>query len=186
MSNASPREDATSPRRILSLALALLACLFLNACAARQRTIADTFPQGMRSTPWILATPVWSGDAAGAVERLGTQAAIWQDLEPVQVWIAAYQHDQHAAARLSVCIFAFESEAAARSAFDSLYAPGSEPFKAGDAGCWTPDGVRFVWGRLVFDIFGNQPEGIARAEQAVYLVTFFEKAMPPGLPMEPR
>ncbi|MBW7906449.1 MAG: hypothetical protein LC135_15710 [Phycisphaerae bacterium] len=164
----------------------LPAVLLLGGCAAPRVTLAEALPQGGRATPWELVGSVWSGDLDAAEQAIGEQAAHWRPLQPRRVWLALYRHDQKPAARLSVCVFAFESPDAAHAAYESLRPGQAAPFNAGDAGCWTDDGVRFVWGRLVFDVFGNQPRGLARAEQAAYLAGFIEQRMPPDLPSEPR
>jgi hypothetical protein len=165
----------------------LLSGVGLLGCDARQKmTVAETLPHAGRATPWVLVGDVWVGDIAGASESLGDEAGTWRALNPKRVWLAAYVYDTNRLAQLSVCVFEFDTPQAAEAILTSMRPADHEPFNAGDEGFWTRDGVRFRWGRLIFDVFGNQPNGLARAEQAAYLVGFIEKQMPPGLPLEPR
>jgi hypothetical protein len=155
-------------------------------CQARQVTITDTFPKGSYAAPWVLQGEVWSGLPTAAAASLGAEARAWQAFEPQHVWLAVYQHDTRVDHELAVRVWKFASPAQARRAYTHFRPPDADPLEAGDESCWTDDGILVCWGRLVLDIFGRGPTLLAGPEQAVYLLAFFEKQMPPELPGDPR
>ena len=165
---------------LTSIALVLLC----TGCTARHATVADALPVGRIARPWTLDGAVWHGSFDAAAPALGDEAQPWRARQPAEVWLANYTHADTPAARLTVRVFAFETVERARTAFQSCRTPDAPPFEAGDEGCWTPDGVLFRWGRLVFDLFAHQPD--APPEQTVLLVGLIEQRMPPGLPETPR
>ncbi|MEP0848260.1 MAG: hypothetical protein HRF50_15730 [Phycisphaerae bacterium] len=112
---------------------------------------------------------------------MGDEAQTWRELAPQRAWLANYTHDQRPGQRLTARMFSFATTDAARTAYEHVRPRAAAELRAGDAGCWTDDGVLVLWGRLVIEIFGNAPQGVARPEQAVYLLAFLEKAMPAGL-----
>lgn len=166
--------------------LAHVVCVALSGCNATRVTIADTFPKGSYATPWVLRGEVWSGSLARAVESLGEEAEQWRVFEPERLWLGVYQHDTRGDQELVVRVWAFSSLDQARRAYEQLRPDKPDALEAGDEGCWTDDGILVRWGRLVFDIFGRGPSGLASPEQAVYLLAFFEKQMPADLPDDPR
>lgn len=154
-------------------------------CGAQRFTIADTFPVGSYASPWVLRDQVWDGSFEEASDALGEEAAQWGTFDPEHVWLAVYQHDAHPTQKLTVRAFAFTSADHARHAFQRFLPPHARELEAGDEGCWTADGVLVRWGRMVFDIFGNDPSSFASPEQAVYLLACIEKRMPADLPDAP-
>lgn len=163
----------------------LLAALAVG-CGGKHVTIADTFPKGSYASPWVLQGAIWSGTLAQAAEALGDEAAQWEGFRPERVWLGVYRHDTRSADQLIVRAWAFASPTQARAAFEHFRPKGAGPLEAGEEGCWTADGILVLWGRMVFDMFGTGPSATAHPEQAVYLLAFFEKKMPPGLPGDPR
>jgi hypothetical protein len=157
----------------------ILAALALWTCAGCQqkRTMLDAFPPGGTASPWVLTGDVWNGTFEQSREGIGAEAEQWAKHAPKRVWLANYSHDTRPRDRLTVRILQFESPDAARAAYDLFEPVGPErrAFDAGDRGCWTADGVLFVWGRVVFDIFGNGTAFGAIPEQAAYLAGFLER-----------
>jgi hypothetical protein len=134
----------------------------------------------------VLQDAVWDGSFERAAAGLGEEAEQWRAFDPEHVWLAVYQHDTRPEHKLTVRAFAFSPAEQARRAFEHFRPPDADAFQVGDEGCWTEDGVLVLWGRMVFDIFGNDPSAFASPEQAVYLLAFIEKKMPAGLPDAPR
>jgi hypothetical protein len=163
-----------------------LGVVLLAGCQTERVTITDTFPVGSYASPWVLQGDVWSGSFDHAAAGLGDEANEWAAFEPEQVWLAVYRHDTRTHHKLTARVFAFASPDDARRAFEHFRPADAELLKAGDEGCWTSDGVLVCWGRLVFDIFGNDPASFASPEQALYLLAFIEKKMPPHLPDTPQ
>ena len=164
----------------------VLAAVVLGGCGARRPTIADTFPVGSYASPWVLQGEVWNGSFDQAASALGQEAEQWGSFEPEHAWLAVYRHDTHAHHKLTARAFAFPSAAKARRAFEHFRPIDAGQLEAAEEGCWTQDGVLVLWGRLVLDIFGNDPSSFASPEQALYLLAFIEKKMPPGLPDLPQ
>ncbi|MFQ5807617.1 MAG: hypothetical protein ACE5I3_14310, partial [Phycisphaerae bacterium] len=183
--HATPPAKPANVRHTAAL-LAVLALVALGGCGGKRATIADTFPKGSYASPWVLQDEVWSGSFDQAAGALGEEAEQWRAFEPERVWLAVYRHDTHAEEKLTVRAFAFWSNEQARRAFEHFRPPDADELKAGSAGCWTPDGVLVLWGRVVFDLFGHEPSAFASPEQAVYLLAFIEKKMPRGLPDAPQ
>jgi hypothetical protein len=171
---------------VVTILLACAACLGLSGCNATRVTIADTFPKGSYAAPWVLRDQVWSGSLARAAEALGDEAAQWGAFEPQRVWLAVYQHDTRRDHELVARIWAFASPGQARRAYQHFRPHDADALEAGDEACWVDDGILVLWGRLVLDIFGRGPTALASPEQAIYLLAFFEKRMPAGLPDDPR
>ncbi len=169
-----------------SVTCVALGVLTLAGCTARHITIADTFPKGSYASPWVLQGKVWSGSLEQAADGIGDEATQWGTFEPERVWLAVYQHDTRVAHKLIVRAWAFASAAQARRAFEHFCPDDTRSLQAGDEGCWTDDGILVLWGRMVFDIFGSGPSTLTSPGQAVYLLAFFEKQMPPDLPSAPR
>ena len=151
-----------------------LAAFTLAGCTARHITIADTFPKGSYASPWVLQGKVWSGSLEQAADGIGDEATQWGTFGPERVWLAVYQHDTRVAHKLVV------------RAWEHFCPDDTRSLQAGDEGCWTDDGILVLWGRMVFDIFGSGPSTLTSPGQAVYLLAFFEKQMPPDLPSAPR
>jgi hypothetical protein len=172
--------------RALPASLAALIPMMITGCNAKRVTVADTFPPGSYASPWVLQGEVWSGTLDQAADGLGEEAEEWQAFGPGQVWLAVYAHDTRPGCRLIARAFAFSSVEQARQAFAHFRPPNADKLEAGDEACWTDDGVLVLWGRLVYDIFGNDPTSFAGAEQALYLLACIEKKMAPDLPSAPR
>jgi hypothetical protein len=170
----------------LSAGAGLLALAALGGCGEKRVTIADTFPTGSYASPWVLQDVVWDGSFERAAEALDDEAQQWRAFGPEHVWLAVYRHDTRAENKLTVRALAFSSREQARRAFDHFRPADADELEAGDDGCWTKDGVLVLWGRMVFDIFGNDPSASANPEQAFYLLAFIEKRMPAGLPDAPQ
>jgi hypothetical protein len=181
------RIEAGTTRQFCAAACvgACVAALPLAGCVARHASVADAFPVSAVAAPWILEGEIWSGTFAAAAPALGTDADQWRDPQPTHVWLAAYTHEGDRARRLIARAFEFETSAAARMMFDRVRPVGTKNFSAGESGCWTGDGVLFVWGRLVFDIFASQASW-QNELQAAMLAQFIQKQMPPGLPDAPQ
>jgi len=81
--------------------------------------------------------------------------------------------------------FDFDSRVAARNAYEHFRPTEAKAFNAGDEGCWTEIGVLFVWGRMVFDVFGNDASFSSQGQSA-YVTALIEKEMPTTLPEAPR
>lgn len=156
----------------------------IAGCGRRTATIADAFPRAAMAAPWVLAREVWNGSFAEAEAALGPDADPWRMFGPQRVWLAVYRHEYEPHKKLTLRAFAFESRERAREAYTYFRPLGGSDFKAGDAGCWTEVGVLFVWGRLVFEIFGWEGSWPSQVQAAV-LAAFVQKHMPPGLPDEP-
>jgi hypothetical protein len=168
-----------------AFALTVLACLSASGCADR-RTLVDAFPTGAAASPWLLDSPVWSGDFESAAGAIGDDAPTWRRFAPQRVWLAVYKHESRPTERITVRVFDLGTCAQAQLAYNEFKPPLVPAFKAGDAACWTSDGLLLRWGRLVLDIFGGDAQRAAVPEQAVYLLAFLEKHMPPGMPENPR
>ena len=170
-----------TPRLLLGLSCLCLAC----GCARRAKSIADVLPVGSVASPWVLQGAVWSGSFQQAAPALGEDASAWRRFEPARVWLAVYRHEDDPKRRTTVRGFAFDTAAAARAAYEHFRPADAKPFAAGDDGCWTEIGVLFVWGRMVFDVFGNDASFSSQGQSA-YVTAFIEKDMPAGLPRVPR
>ena len=152
----------------LLLGLACL-CMF-GGCAWRAKTITAVFPAGSQAAPWVLQDAVWDGSFARAARGLGE---------------AVYHHQDDPKRRTTVRAFAFDSRVAARNAYQHFRPTDAKAFNAGDEGCWTEIGVLFVWGRMVFDVFGNDASFSSQGQSA-YVTALIEKEMPTTLPEAPR
>lgn len=157
--------------------------LLLAGCAARHSSLVDAFPVGSVAAPWNLDGNVWNGTFAEAVPALGDDANQWRDPQPMRVWLAVYRHEADGN-RLIARAFEFESGAAAQRMYERIRPAAADEFRAGNAGCWTSDGVLFVWGRFIFEVFASPP-GWHNELQAAMLAQYFQKQMPPGLPDAP-
>jgi hypothetical protein len=166
--------------------LLAVACLCIcGGCARRAKTITSVFPVGSRASPWVLQDQVWSGSFERAVSALGEDAGDWWRFHPTRVWLAVYSHETDPKRRITVRAFAFETAATAGRAYEHFRPFHAKAFSAGDEGCWTEIGVLFVWGHIVFDVFGNDASFSSQGQSA-YLTGFIEKEMPPDLPRSPR
>jgi hypothetical protein len=164
-----------------ALAIALLP---LAGCAARHSSLLEAFPVGSTAAPWNLDGHVWCGTFAEAMPALGDDADRWRDPQPTRVWLAIYHHETDSDRRLIARAFEFQTRAAAHTMYQRIRPAAADAFRAGDEGCWTADGVLFVWGRLVFDVFAS-PSGWQNELQAAMLAQYIQKQMPPGLPDAP-
>jgi hypothetical protein len=171
--------------RLKDFAIALFVVFCASGCTDR-RTLLDAFPVGAAAAPWLLDSPVWSGDFETAAGSIGNDAAEWRRFNPQRVWLAVYKHDSRPAQRVTIRIFDVGSNEQAQNAYQHFKPPLAPSFGGGDEACWTSDGLLLVWGRLVLDIFGGDAQRAAVPEQAVYLLAFLEKNMPAGLPENPR
>ena len=163
-----------------------LACLCIcSGCVRRAKTIAAVFPEGSQAAPWILQDAVWDGSFGRAARALGDDAKDWRRFRPTHVWLAVYHHEDDPKRRTTVRAFAFDSRVAARNAYEHFRPTDAKAFNAGDEGCWTEIGVLFVWGRLVFDIFGSRASWRSEV-QAAAMTGFIQSHMPRGLPDAPR
>ena len=154
-------------------------------CATGRRSVAEAFPPASVAAPWRLEGDVWSGTWDEAAPALGTDADVWRPCEPTRVWLAIYRHEDQPARTVTVRGFAFVSADAARGAYDALRPLDAKRYEAGDAGCWTEVGVLFRWGRLVFDVFGQDASWGSQV-QASLLAAYVTKRMPPGAPGDPQ
>ena len=170
-------------RAFLTLLLALPA--LLTGCARNQATVAMAFPRASAASPWVLDGQVWTGPFADAATALGPEADQWRPLGPQRAWLAVYHHESEMQRKLTARAFSFETAAAARNAWEAMRPLRPRPFHAGDEGCWTEIGVMFVWGRLVFDIFGEQPS-IQSEVAAATLTGYIQHNLQPGLPEVPQ
>ncbi len=155
-------------------------------CVARGVKLVEVFPAGSVASPWRAEGPIWTGPFEEAAVALGDDAEGWRTHEPQRAWLARYAHDQRAGEHLLVRALSFAAPDAALRAFEAHLPLDAQRIDAGDAAGWTADGILVRWGRLVFDIFGDAPSGMARPEQAVYLFAFIERRMPDDLPDDPR
>ena len=171
-------------RAVCGLLIAIL-LMAGGGCAGKNATVASAFPQESAAAPWITDDAVWSGSLAQAAASRGPDAEEWRLFHPLQVWLAVYRHEDKPGRKLTVRAFAFESPRAAREAFEHFRPTDARQFNAGDGGCWTGIGVLFVWGRLVFDIFGSEASWQSDVQSA-RLTGYIEKHMPAGLPDAPR
>lgn len=167
----------------LLLGLACL-CMF-GGCAWQAKTITAVFPAGSQAAPWVLQDAVWDGSFAQAARGLGEDAKDWRRFRPTHVWLAVYRHEDDPKRRTTVRAFAFDSRVAARKAYEHFRPTDAKAFNAGDEGCWTEIGVLFVWGRMVFDVFGNDASFSSQGQSA-YVTALIEKEMPTTLPEAPR
>jgi hypothetical protein len=164
----------------------LVGLVLCTGCASRATLLTDAFPPGSSARPWVLREPAWSGSFDSAAPALGDEAGDWAALGARQVWLAIYQHEQDARARLTARVFSFESAEAAREAYRRFQPLPASGFRAGDEGCWTDVGVMFVWGKLLVDVFTSDPSTKASPEQAAFLVGLMERRMHPRLASEPQ
>ena len=161
------------------------AALLAGGCALRGRTLVSAFPQASEAPPWVLDGRGWSGSFAQAAIGLGPDAEQWRPHRPVQVWLAVYRHQTAADRKLTVRAMAFDTRESARRAYEHFQPDDARAFRAGEEGCWTEIGVLFVWGRLVFDIFGSRASWRSEV-QAAAMTGFIQSHMPRGLPDAPR
>lgn len=183
--SASIRNSRSGNQHRAGFTLAIVVILSACGCTDR-RTLIDAFPTGSAAAPWLLDSPVWSGDFESAAGAIGDDATTWRRFAPQHVWLAVYKHDSRPAQRVTIRVFDLGSTDQARRAYSEFKPPLAPNFGGGDEACWTSDGLLLVWGRLVLDIFGGDAQRAAVPEQAVYLLAFLEKNMPPGLPENPR
>lgn len=160
--------------------------LALAAGCSQNRTVLEAFPTGQASSPWLLHGALWSGTFEQATAGMGAEADAWRKFSPKSAWLAVYRHELRATQKLTVRILEFSDVQEAHAAYDANAPLPRRRFEAGDEGCWTEDGVLFRWGLLTIEVFSSNSAGQPVAEQAVYLVGFLEKKMPPGLPHHPR
>lgn len=183
------RELVTKSRSTLfhagAVTLATYAMLLVG-CSQSGLSVADTLPKATQAWPWTLQGDIWSGTFEQAAGAFGEETQQWGDFAPDQVWLAIYRHESRPEHKLTVRALAFSGADLARRAFDHFRPVKAQEFQAGDAGCWTADGVLVLWGRMVFDIFSAGGANAASSEQAAYLLGFIEKRMPPELPDDPR
>ncbi len=158
--------------------LVLAACA---GCAAERRSVAEAFPVASVAAPWRLEGEVWSGAWDEAAPALGADADAWRPHGATRVWLAVYRHEDEPRRTVTVRGFAFASADAAREAYEALKPAEAKRYEAGDAGCWTEVGVLFRWGRLVFDVFGQDASWGSQV-QASLLAAYITKRMPPGAP----
>lgn len=179
---------APSLRRFVATTALLLATTlaFATGCAQRRPRLARVFPHNSAAWPWLLRQSIWEGSIDQAASALGHDAELWQKLKPDRVWLAVYDHATRDDTQLAVRVFRFPTADEARAAYDAVRPPDAEAFDIGDAGCWTSDGLLFVWGRLVFDVLIRSQSGEVDPEQTIAVVSFLEHRMPPGLPADPR
>lgn len=163
----------------------LLLLVFAAGCS-QSRTVLEAFPTGQACSPWLLNGAVWSGTFEQAAAGMGNDASAWRKYSPQNAWLAVYRHESRPSQKLTVRMLKFADENDAHAAFDGNGPLPRRRFEAGDEGCWTADGVLFRWGLLTIEVFSTSSSGQAVAEQAVYLVGFLEKRMPPGMPQNPR
>jgi hypothetical protein len=166
-------------------ALVLALPILLAGCAPSKGTVAMAFPQASAAAPWVLEGQVWSGSFTDAGAALGPDALEWRPFGPQRVWLAVYRHESEAQRKLTARAFSFETPAAARSAWEAMRPVRAKSFRAGDEGCWTEIGVMFVWGRLVFDIFGQQPS-LPSEVAAASLTGYIQHNLRPGLADAPQ
>ncbi len=179
----SPSHPAPPRAAILLLAVTQA---FAPGCASRTPRLSQIFPRDTTAWPWVLRQNVWEGTIDQAAPALGRDAEIWQKLRPDHVWLAVYDHATREDTQLVVRVFRFPTADDARAAYEAVRPPDAEPFRIGDAGCWTSDGLLFRWGRLVFDVLIRSRSGHIDPEQTIAVVSFLEHRMPPGLPQDPR
>ncbi len=165
--------------------LAVLSLVASAGCSSRAPTVAAAFPAAHVARPWVLDGAVWSGSFAEASESLADEAEAWRAFAPERVWLAVYHHDTAPARRLHVRVFAVPAPDVARQALQRFKPAKAEPFVAGDEGYWTEIGVMFAWGRLVVDVFGDEPTWRNEIHAAT-LAGYLQTHMPPGLPDDPR
>lgn len=187
MARVAPSEEQvfTSTRARLGLVLFAVA-VGVCGCQSAPRTLRDAFPRAGVAAPWRASSDPWCGSLAEAANALGSDADSWRSPPPRQVWLATYTFEQDLERRLIVRTFVYEHPEGAVLAFEKHRPPSSRQFKAGDDGCWTPDGVLFRWGRLVFDVFGVTGNHRVVPEQVIVLVGRLEHQMPPDVPENPR
>ena len=164
---------------------ALLGLLICAGCAARNTAVSDAFPVGSVASPWVLQGEIWSGTFDEAAPALGDDAETWRKLTPTRVWLAIYGHELQPERCVKVRCFAFATPENARTAYNVAAPLVASRFQAGDEGCWTEIGVLYRWGRLVFDIFGDQATWASQV-QASYLSAVISRQMPPGAPENPQ
>ena len=179
----SPSHPAPQRAAVLLVAATLA---LASGCAHRRPRLTQVFPRDTAAWPWVLRQNIWEGTIDQAVPALGRDAEIWQKLRPDHVWLAVYDHATREDTQLVVRVFRFATADDARGAYEAVRLPDAEPFRIGDAGCWTSDGLLFRWGRLVFDVLIRSRSGRVDPEQTIAVVSFLEHRMPPGLPQDPR
>ena len=187
MLSVSARYGRHVARGLAAAALTLSLLIFVG-CSQKRVDLVEVLPKGLRATPWVLSGEIWSGTPEQALAGLGREVEVWDAFDPQQVWLAVYQHETHSDHELITRIWSFPSAAQARRAYQHFRPTDATSFEVrrGGEGCWTPDGLLVVWGRLVIDIFGRGPGDRASPEQAMYLLAFIEKDMPADLPDQPR
>lgn len=163
-------------RRARSALVFLLSHLFVG-CARPVQLVESAFPVASQASPWILVNRVWSGPAADAAQAIGDDWARIRGHEPLQAWLAVYQHESLAKQTITVRGFRFPSADRARNALDELRPHHAEPFDIGDGGRWTDFGLLFVRGDLLFEFFGNDAEW-QPAWQCAFLAGIIERRLP--------
>lgn len=163
---------------------AILPLALLLGCGQRS-TVVEAFPPAAVADPWILQDVVWSGTFEEATAGLGDDAEAWRPHGPQRVWLAIYCHEYRLEECCKVRAFAFANARQAHGAYSEFKPDDAKPFEIGDAGCWTDDGVLFCWGRLVFELFGDDPSWSSQVRSSL-IASFIGKRMPPGVPDDPR
>lgn len=172
-------------RTVTGYVVALVA-VTCTACQAHSASLIEVFPHARQATPWVLDGGVWQGTFDAAKPALGDDFILWRANAPESVWLARYVHQANNQRKVIVRVFAFASHAAALDAYNQVRATTARPFVAGDAACWTEDGLLVAWGRLVFEIFASDSSRNARPEQVVSVLALIENRMDPDLLDEPR
>jgi hypothetical protein len=150
--------------------------VLLSACVA-EHTVVTAFPPGGMAAPWILTEPVWTGTMADAADALGSDADRWQLWHPTRVYLAVYRNEDDEARRLKVRCFEFVTTTDASDAFRHMRPVPLKPYKLGDEGASTGNGVLFRRGQFVFDIFGDGPAWGSEVQSAL-LGTHILKRLP--------
>lgn len=162
----------------------VLTLLLSGGCTMTPR-VDDAFPPGGAAYPWVrTGEVVWSGSAAEASRVVEIDAATWPVL-PQRVWLAVYRHADRPQRILTVRAFAFTDEEAARAGFAHLRPVGAEVYRGGVEGAWLAGGVLFREGRLVWDIFGQEPSW-ADQLQASYVAALVLQRLSPEVAADPR
>ncbi len=170
-----------------------IACILLGAalltttvgCASQHATVVDSFPPAALADPWTLNDDVWQGSFAAAAPALGDEADRWARFGPQHVWLAIYTHAHLPHRKLTVRCFSYTSTEQARRAYEHFMPNDAQPYAAGDAGCWTDLGVLFCWGKLVFDIFGQDAPWDSQLQSGA-LAAYITNRMPAHLPDDPQ
>jgi hypothetical protein len=165
--------------------VALLGLLVCAGCATHTTAVVEAFPVGSVALPWVLQGEIWSGTFDEAAPALGGDAETWRKLGPTRVWLAVYGHESQPGRCVKVRCFAFATVENARAAYKVAAPVLGSAFQAGEEGCWTDIGVLYRWGRLVFDIFGDQATWASQV-QASYVSAVINRQMPSGAPANPQ